>query len=291
MQEQEAAMNMRTVVCAACVMTLPSLLIGVQPSPVGPPPLSGPRVDAANETPARQTLVERDFDGEVRRVETTPEEAAVAILDLDDETRARVERVFRERMKLIDAFVAENLDLLTKFGTADATGNKLDQLSLGLQAFNKLKPLRERGPLQDEIESLLPEASRAKFRSLVNGYWKAIHESHVAAARKSGDRKEADKAKWQVMLDEKLKALGKEIERSAYRLVKNGELIYRYIAQGLNLTEEQAGKVRTKCHAFADEVGDKEATKAQQVKLFLAVWADLDNTQRKELGKRINGKK
>src|SRR5882724_8592014 len=82
-------------------------------------PLAGHMVEGVA---ARESIVERDFQGKVRRAEPTPIEAAVSKLKLEGEAKEKVERVFAERALVLDRFVEQNLDLLTRFGGAEQAG-------------------------------------------------------------------------------------------------------------------------------------------------------------------------
>jgi len=274
-------------------------------------PLAGPHVV---EAAARASIVERDFYGKVRRPETSAEEAALGKVVIAEEKRAevkeRVDRILRERDGILDKFVSGNIDLLTKFGQAQATENKLDQFALLTEAMRKLSPLRERGTLQQEIEGALPEESREEFKRLMKEYQDALvaecraEEKKVAEAmadeqggEMKADEKSGKKAKkpevkprFAILMEENLKGLGRDIERSFARQLKNGELVFRYMTAGLKLTPEQEKNIRATCMDFAEKTKGEEL-KGEQVKLFFAIWNQLDKDQQKVFGKRMNGKK
>lgn len=260
----------------------------VQPSspptpPMPPtPPLAGPKVVEAGEREHRPTIVAHDFDGNVVRPEGTAEEAAAGLLALDADAKRSIDALILDRHKILDEFVAGNLDLLTKFGNAEATGNKLDQAMLLAQAAKKLQPLWKRGTLYAEIEKHLPADHKGEFDRLLDEYWSAVRDE---VKRNTGEKKPI----WTVRIDERLKALGREIERAFKRQLGSGEIVFRYITQGVTLRADQEPKIREACAKFADEVGVNDATKAQQVKLFMAIYPLLDNDQRRALGKRIRG--
>src|SRR5262245_10923172 len=73
--------------------------------------LAGPRVA---EKPAKQTLVHRDFNGELVPLDSTPEEAAIEMLKLSPDERTAAEAVLLERSRGIDAVVADNIPLLLR---------------------------------------------------------------------------------------------------------------------------------------------------------------------------------
>lgn len=245
-------------------------------------PLSGPKVVHRGERTDKPTIVAHDFDANVIRPEATPEEAAVRLLALDPASKDEIDKVLRERMIIVDKFVATNLDLLTKFGNAEATGNKLDQAMLLAQAAQKLAPLWKRGPLHGEIEKLLPADATPEYERLVDEYYTAVRDE---TRRNTGEKKPL----WAIRIDERLKALGREIERSFKRQLYNGEIIFQYVTPKLHLRPEQEPRIREVCAKFAEELNGNDATKAQQVRFVLELGKALDPDQRKLLGQILKG--
>lgn len=245
-------------------------------------PLSGPKVVDRRDATGKPTLVAHDFDSNVIRPEATPEEAAVHLLTLDAASRDEVEKLLRERMVIVDKFVATNLDLLTKLGNADATGDKVDQIMLLTQAAQKLTPLWKRGPLNAEIEKHLPPNAKPEYERLLTEYYSAVRDE---TRRNTGEKKPL----WTIRIDERLKALGREIERSFKRQLYNGEIIFQYVTPKLNLRPEQEARVREVCAQFAQELNGNDATKAQQVRFVLELGKALDPDQRKLLGQILKG--
>ena len=245
-------------------------------------PLSGPTVVDRRDAADRPTLVTHDFDANVIRPEASPEEAALRLLALDATTKSEIEKLLRERMIIVDKFVATNLDLLTKFGNAEATGNKLDQAMLLAQAAQKLAPLWKRGPLASEIEKHLPPDAKPEYERLLTEYYTAVRDE---TRRNTGEKKPL----WAIRVDERLKALGREIERSFKRQLYNGEIVFQYITPRLHLRPEQEARVREVCAKFAEELNGNDATKAQQVRFVLELGKALDPDQRKVLGQILRG--
>ncbi len=245
-------------------------------------PLSGPKVVDRPDAADRPTLVAHDFDANVIRPEASPEEAALRLLSLDAMCKSEIDKLLRERMIIIDKFVATNLDLLTKFGNAEATGNKLDQAMLLAQAAQKLAPLWKRGPLASEIEKHLPPDAKPEYERLLTEYYTAVRDE---TRRKTGEKKPL----WAIRVDERLKALGREIERSFKRQLYNGEIIFQYITPRLQLRPDQEARVREVCAKFAEELNGNDATKAQQVRFILELGKALDPDQRKVLGQLLRG--
>ncbi len=245
--------------------------------------LAGPRVVEA--APARVSIVSTDFNGKVRRPECTPEESAMLALGLDEAALGAARARLVERERLIDEFVGGNLDLLTKFQAASAAGDKKDLFALGLEAAGKLKVLRDRGPLRDELRAALPEASRGEFDRLLNEYWSAVARERASAPKADGKRP----GRIGIIIAERLEILGREIERSFRRMEKSGDLAYRFITTGLDLNPQQAARIREVCARFAEESAGSP-TREQETRLALGVASFLDEAQRTALVARFRGR-
>jgi hypothetical protein len=246
-------------------------------------PLAGPAVVEGNEKP-RATLVERGIDGRVKMLESTPEEAAVEKLDLSDEERKAVNAVFARRAAKLDAFVMDNIDLLTKFGQAEGTGDKGDQIKLLLEAAGKLEWMWKNGPLEKQVRAALPIERRGEFDRLLTEFWAAI-----VADRKSITKEDGTKPnKVEVTLGVKLENVGKEIERAAERTFGSGELIYRKAMEGIELEPEQSEKIRPIWSDFWERTKG-EATEPQNVALVFKILPILTEPQRARFIKNLKG--
>ena len=279
------------VVAAAAMGVAPDAL--AQNSPAGQPPkqpdkqpaanpLGGPKIDAP--TSAAASLVSTDFNGTVRRLETTPEEAAVALLNLTGSAKERVDALLAKRGKAIEEFVTGNLDLLTKLDTAGKTNNKRDQLMLGLEAFQKLNAVWKDGTLFDQVKSMLPDDKRAEFERLVTGYWNALVEEGKNIPNEEGKKR----GRFEIVAGERLQAFVGEIGRAFERGVKSGRLIAEFVLKDLNLTDAQKARVREIIDSEAAEAPLKEDDKRYEG-MFLKILGILDEKQRTAVLKRFRG--
>jgi hypothetical protein len=250
------------------------------PDPEAAPVLAGPRVRA--EAPAAATLVEVGLNGEVKRLLTTPEQAALEFLDLDQATRERIDKALAVRARKIDGFVGRNIDLLTKLGNAAGTGDKKDQLRLAAEAAWELRDVLGDGRLFDQVSRELPEAQRERFKALVDGYWDAV------VAERSGGNKPGRLGRFGVLTDERLKAFGGEIERSFRRMVSSGDLFYQYVEGLVTLDEDQARVIREASARFAERGGD-DASEETKREFFLSVLFVLTEPQREAVLKKFRG--
>jgi len=301
-----------TAVAGMCLAQPVTPLLPTPPSPTpapaapgapaeSPPPvLAGPSVPDAARKP---TLVELDFPGRVRRLDVAPEAAAVHLMTLDDATREAVDRILAARTRGIDDFAASNLDLLTKLGTADATGDKLDQLLLAAEAVRQLAPVWRKGTLRSQIEAVLSESDQQVFASLLDEYWDAIVKEQQAPAqndvvRNTGEHarrtqpqpKRSAKSRFEILAGERLASFGKEIERSVQRMLYSGDLLFRLIDKGMTLTDAQRGSIRVTCAEYAERTrGD--ASEAQNLELFVRLAGVLDMRQQQQLAALLRGLK
>lgn len=254
-----------------------------------PPPLAGPTAHPPQSAPA--TLVERSFNGEVKPPEIPPEEAALSLLSLNAPDSSALQRqahdaaqgILAERAKFIDDFVVNNVPLLTMFGNAENTGDKLDQLMLALEAMRKFRPLYEKGTLQRRLADVLPEPDRDQFESVLREYWSALVQDRHARPKADGKRP----GRIEVVLGAKLESFGKEVERSFQRVLYSGELIYAYATKDLKLTKLQQRRLR--------ELSAEHAAKGENVteqdnrRLFVRAIFILDEEQRPRFIRNLKG--
>lgn len=239
--------------------------------------LSGPQVTEAKRA---DSIVEYDFDGAVRRPESTPEETAAAKLGLEGEVKESVRKVFERRMTIIDDFVSGNIDLLTKLG--NAAGNKKDQAVLLLEAAQKLSPLREGGTLWDQVAATLPRDKAARFDTMLKEYWDAI----VAEGKRTKNDEGKLKNRFEVVAGERLAVLGREIQQSFERQLKAGTLFIKAITSDLALSQAQKDRIRDITLAYGARTG-MDPTEKQRELLIVEILSVLDEKQREAVAKKF----
>ena len=243
-------------------------------------PLAGPRIVAAPHT----TIIERGFDGLVKPAEPTPEEAVLDLLSLSDAERAATRAVLVDRARVLDAFITNNIPLLTQFGVAAGTGNKKDQAALAYAALLKLKPLTDAGPLQDQIAAALSSENAARFETILKDYW----DAYVADRRRVRKPDGTFPNRLEIMAGAKLESLGREGERAFKQMLGGGDLIYEYLFKGVDLRPEQAGTLREMVADFAQRTKG-EPTNQQNVALFFRIMAVLEGAQKQRFATNIRG--
>ncbi len=237
-----------------------------------PGALSGPTIEATSKAP--MTLVARDFDGKLRRLEISAEEAALERLTLSDEEKSLTAEILRERGAILDGVVGKNTDLLIRLQGLRESRTP-DGVAALRQMAAKLEPLRKRGRLRDEIASVLEIENQKRFVTMVDEYHAAIIADTLAELRK--DNPDATIA--EATGRERLLGLGHEIRRSYERTLaeKTGKL--EEIITLLKLDEAQEAKVR----ALALEFGQQSMgrpTQAQTMRLIGDISRELNTEQR-----------
>lgn len=259
------------------------VVLGQSQPPESPKPpdavLGGP---AVAEPSKRVTLLDRDFNGMVRRPESTPEEMALSLLDLPAEVQKKTKSIFERRAAVIDSFVAENLDLLNKLGTS--SGRKLEQFALGMEAFQKLEKLWSGGPLWEQVKAALPQGPAGRFDALLREYWDALIEEGKKIPNEEGKKR----GRFEVVTAERAQIFFKEIEQSFTRQAESGMLFVTYLTADLGLTEAQKQRVRQMSLEFARKYGTKP-TEDEQKFLYLDVVSILDQKQREMFIKKVTG--
>lgn len=243
--------------------------------------LAGPRVrPLADERP---TLVESDYEGKVKRLDTTPEEGAIALLALSPKEQSGVDAVMADRSKLLEQFVTGNLDLLLRLGAASDGGQKAETLKLIVEAVQKTSAIREKGPLARQVRGALSGPNREAFDALVREYWDAIVKERQESGRRTGARE----GRLGVLADERLKSFGKEIERAFYRIADPaGEREFNELLAALDLRPEQESRIRRMAEDFI--VGARfKPTQAQERNFILKITSMLDQKQRRLLARYI----
>lgn len=245
---------------------------GGQPASV----LGGPTV---RETVSERTLAKRDMQGRVRRLDLSPEESALELLNLDRESQAKADAVVADYHRRLDTIVGDNIELLLRFQTAKEGPERLGVLREAMELF---KPLRDGGRLRDRIAAVLPEEHAKRFEALIDGYWKAILDEVQADAKARKDKAGPE----EIEARERLRAVGDEIRRSYERQVVAKSRQLEDLLKPLNLSPEQDGKVRTLVTEFAEQTKGK-ANPAQRRELFGKLLKELNPEQKRQLLRQV----
>jgi hypothetical protein len=148
--------------------------------------LAGPKI-AAKEA-EKLTIVRRDFQGKLERLEERPEIAAVRILPLDEATRAKVDAIIAERAVVVSQITLEHYDLFAKFQGAFAPGpvsaeSRRERVALVRELREVAKPLFEPA-FVETLAKAMPSEQATDLREMVREYREAVMASD--AAERSG---------------------------------------------------------------------------------------------------------
>lgn len=241
--------------------------------------LSGPKVE---ETQAERSLVRRNFQGKVQRLDTNPAEAAAELLSLDASTRAKVKAILDKRAATLDKIVRDNLELLLKFqNTPDRRG----KLALLRDAREVFKPLDADGKLQDQIAAALPKDQADRYKEILEGYWQTLVADAEQEARGGKDKATAA----EIRAREVLLAFGTEIRRSYERQVASRVRELEDFLGKLGLPAEKEAKLRTMFAEFAERTKLKP-TEQQRREFALKVLRELDREQQQKVLAEILGR-
>jgi hypothetical protein len=238
--------------------------------------LRGPVVET-KASPA--TLLERDFQGHLRRLEVPAEEAALGKLSLSESEKQGTERILTERAAVLDGIVGGNVELLLRISTAKEAGNKPELHQAVSELIKLMEPLRQRGKLVDELAGQLSEANGAELRRLTREYWMHVIDEEHAKAPKGTRRGE-------IQTREVLAAVGMEVRRAYETRISGKQEELEQLITALELTPEQEGKVRAIALDFAQKTLAKP-TGAQKRELFMRLNKELTPAQRLTLLKHV----
>ncbi|MBX3358669.1 MAG: hypothetical protein KF745_09595 [Phycisphaeraceae bacterium] len=251
--------------------------------------LKGPAVTAAAVAP---TLVQRDFSGKVVRLETNPAEAAVRVMPLDAASRAAVDRILLERSRLLDQLVTENLQTISLLHNAREAGDKAEATRLVQELAAKAKPLRDRGVLAQELIAALPPDEGKELKRMVQEYWKAVVDEDLAKPASEREDKSPGATRMAGVRDsartEFARIAGQEIKSAYERTIGQQSRDFDALIAQLSLTPAQESKVRKIVgDSFNKSFG--KATPNERAQVFWKVYAELDETQKKQILERIGG--
>jgi hypothetical protein len=141
--------------------------------------LAGPKIAAKDAE--KRTIVRRDFQGKLERLEERPEIAAVRMLPLDEATRAKVDAIIAERAVVVSQITLEHYELFAKFQGAFAPGpvsaeSRRERVALVREVA---KPLFEPA-FVETLAKAMPEEHGNELREMVGAYREAVMASDAA---------------------------------------------------------------------------------------------------------------
>lgn len=240
--------------------------------------LAGPKV--VERERARASIVEREFDGKLKRLEQHPALVALDRLELTSEQRAKATEVVVSRNTQLDTIVRDNLRAIIEAALARQAGDQAAAQAKFGELLKKARPFLDRGTLLSELRPALPTDQYQQLKH-------AVDEYNAAAAQ---DAMDAPGAKRQnrigAALAQGFEGFGLEVKASYERVFADRNKEFEELLQHLDLTPEQESKVRQKVLDLVQKTYGKP-TRAQQVRVFLNIYSELTPEQRKKLAQRI----
>lgn len=240
------------------------------------PPLAGPRIDQPGVI-AAASLVERDFDGRLKRLEGLPVEAALDRMNLTDAQRDAAAKPLRDRSLAIEKILRENLKLVIDAQAAFKPGDD----GRGQRAVAKLYELAQPvlgGPKPlDLAAAALDESHARELRRIVGEYTKAAVEDRMAG---HVDGKKSDR--FGAFVAENATGVFKEIELAAKRVFEGGDRDFQDLSRKLGLTPEQESKIQAVFIEMAT-AQNGPPDKLKQLQAILSAYALLSDDQRARL--------
>jgi hypothetical protein len=141
-------------------------------TPPAPEPtvLAGPKVADKTE---KLTLVQRDSEGKLVRVEDRPEIAAIPFLKLSGDAKKAADKVLNEHGTMVARVLNENQGLFLQIQNARQAGDLRGSIPLMRELRQKAPELWEPA-LIDKLARALPVEKAAQLRSIVGEYFVAV---------------------------------------------------------------------------------------------------------------------
>jgi len=267
-----------TLALGIAALTVPASLTAAQvASAAGAPstPLRGP--DVGPREGAAPTLVQRSFDGRLHRLEVDPAVAALDVIEIGDDARARVLAILDARAAALDRVVIDNIDVLTQIEGAAEGGMVLRLLHLASQIRNEFTKVAGDEAVVDQLAGVLPSEQARRMRALVDEYWNALVEEECGGDAGRIERFIAERRAH-------LELFGKEVERSVERVFEDDEegAEFEALLAQLDLTSEQRVAIDGHVADFVRQTR-MTPTKQEEVDLLMRIYGELGTEQRTKL--------
>lgn len=266
--------------CCAAALLLAAAPTRAQSAADDSAPLGGPKVET-RDAERSHTLVERDFDGKLKRIDD-PLVAALELLDLSDADRAAAQDVLDARAAEMDALVRDNLKEIAELASARQSGDQTAARGLLADLLRKAKPITSKGTVLEQVKAVLSNKDGAELERLVGEYSAATAaeraENPMGEAGARTPRTRVGK-RLQAQAIERLAGLGGEIKRSYERVFggRAGEL--QELVAKLGLSPEQESRV-TQIFTDLFQKTYGKPTRAQSTKAFFEAYALMNDEQK-----------
>lgn len=238
-------------------------------------PLAGPQVGVHVQTgKSSLTLVRREFDGRLMRIESEPVAAAIAIMELSPADRQRADKVLLDRAVAIDRLLQDNMRLVLELQNAFQPGDDGDGQRALASLYEQAKPIFLKGQLVDLVAAQLPADQARELKRIVDDYRQAGIQDRMTR----GEQKD----RFGAFLAENFTNFQKELEASGKRVFEGGDKDFAELSKKLDLTTEQEAKIQ---NMYLDMVAKSKGkpSKNDGLKVILQAMQLLSPEQKQKL--------
>ena len=237
--------------------------------------LAGPRVGIHVQTgKSTLTLIRREFDGRLMRIESEPVSAAIAIMELSFEDRKKAEKVLLDRAVAVDRLLQDNMRLVLELQNAFQPGDDGDGQRALASLYEQAKPIFLKGQLVDLVAAELSADQARELKRIVEEYRQAGIQDRITR----GEQKD----RFGAFLAENFTNFQKELEASGKRVFEGGDKEFAELSKKLDLTSEQEAKIQ---NMYLDMVAKSKGkpSKNDGLKVILQAMQLLNPEQKQKL--------
>lgn len=235
--------------------------------------LGGPRVPVS----VAKTLVRFNARGEFQRAEGRPEEAALALLNLDAATRDKARVVVVDRAVALGVALVSDIDLVKKAADFLEAKQRDKAVEVVREIYDHFEPGHERDPLREKLHAVLGPDESMEFDRLVDEYWAAWIDWELRNAKDKGD-----KARERVRDRLAFQLFQEEVRRSYDATLKPYRERLDALFERLKPTPEQRDAIRGVVTDYIRETRLKP-TPEQRAAAIMKIYAALDDERRAKL--------
>lgn len=255
--------------------------------------LGGPRV-VTSEKP--KTITEHEMDGTLKKIDTRPEQAALALLDLTPAEKTAVEAILDKRAVAVGALLAEHQALFLKIQQARQGNAPREEIAPLMREFRPIAAPLVSPALLDQLAGVLPAEKAARLRSLVGEYMQALaaegaKDGRAPAAppadtpqrRRPNAESAAQKTGADRIISERMEInlLLREMGRSLNAVVEERRAHSAALMKAIEATPEQEEQIRAIVRGIGDSAGLRP-TREQRAEMRRKIMAILSPEQQKK---------
>jgi hypothetical protein len=255
---------------------------GLAHAQIAPPPAAEPAPAAAQPTQPLTLIKQDPVSGMILRLSTTPEEAALELIQLTPEEKAAVDKALAERAAILDKTLSSNIGTLLKSQGLRKDDNNQERMQALVELHKQAKvPLdeynKQNGTLLVQLQKILAPEKFTTVSTLVSDYRNALFAQASATFRTSTEKDEA-KRQAQIRGMETMMAFGFEVGRSYDRQIAAKESQLEAILKKVGATPEQEQKIGALTAQHRANAAN--ATPLQRREFFKTVFIELDDRQK-----------